>query len=58
MDGSAVGGLVAVVGGCVGCGGWVGWWWVVFFVFVFIYLFLFFIIKTDNGFFLGCDFLM
>ena len=32
MGGSAVDGLAAVVGGCVGCG------WVVFFVIVFVFL--------------------
>ena len=48
-DGSAVGGLVAVVGGCVGCGGSVGggsflFWWLwpqqFFWLWLFIYLFI------------------
>ena len=41
VGGSAMGGLAAVVGGCMGCDGLVGQWWVVFFVFVFVFIFLF-----------------
>ena len=35
VGGSAVGELAAAVGGCVGCNGWVGQWWVVFISFLF-----------------------
>ena len=41
VGGSAMGGLAAVVGGCMRCGGSVGRWWVVFFIFVFVFIFLF-----------------